>query len=656
MKQTLTWETYYDKVYGCFLGKCIGGTAGGPAEGRKELLDYPLDESLLHMCLPNDDLDLQILWLELIEDKGYSITARDLAREFYHKVPYGPGEYAYFQTSYAKGIYPPLSGKYNNRYYKNGMGCPIRSEIWACLFPGADKTRQMYVEMDGSLDHERDSIDAEMFLSTIESELFFSDDIRGAIETARTIIPQGTKLSHMIRDTLAWFDQGYAWQMVRGLILRHYGHADCTNMYQNVGFTLLTLLFGKEDLRETIRLGLACGYDTDCICATAASILGIVRGANWLLGQDGFTDTGLNIEVGTRRKTGSIADLARDVCLIGLQNARFDDVLPITGAPTVEHPIPTDDRTPLVEVRAEYRIDPNMEEDPTISPLADSEFMLCLTSHLKNTEDVEITLTAPGGIAVTPTKLSLTMTPGEVVKLACRAWVKPETEILWQKNIFEVKITGSFGTVEDNFGLAGRDLWTHYGPFLANNKDISHVPPEKHYGAFLPIEDGENGYDVTREFHLGGVADIHHAFADETEPFLAVKPAAESKVHMAAFLPEAVAMPEDQFDTAKVQPYEGAHVDYFVRKLICPADCAVEVAVGHTAPFALWINGTKVGESDKTKWWTLENMHFAVNLHQGENVVILKCAQQSDHGKYSIIWRGQDWRWRQHTDFGSVIR
>ena len=67
--KTITYNDYYNRVYGCFLGKCIGGTAGGPAEGRKELLDYPLDEAILHTALPNDDLDLQILWLEVIEEK-----------------------------------------------------------------------------------------------------------------------------------------------------------------------------------------------------------------------------------------------------------------------------------------------------------------------------------------------------------------------------------------------------------------------------------------------------------------------------------------------------------------------------------------------------------------------------------------------------------
>lgn len=661
MRKSLSYNTYYDKVYGCFLGKCIGGTAGGPAEGRKELLDYPLHEELLHMVLPNDDLDLQILWLEVIEDKGYSITARDMADEFYHKVPYGPGEYAYFQKNYAHGIYPPLSGKYNNRYYKNGMGCPIRSEIWACLFPGADETRNAYVEMDGSLDHERDSIDAEKFLATIESELFFApecngvpDDemreVRRAIEIARKQIPSGTKLTSMIGDTLAWIDAGNSWQMVRGLILRKYGHADCTNMYQNIGFILLTLLYSGGDFREVVRLGLACGYDTDCICASAASILGVLKGAKQILA-DGMTDTGLQIEVGTRRKTGSIADLARDVCILGLQTEMFDDTITFPDAPVVENPVPTNDRTPKITVEAAYQNDV-----PTISPLEPAEFVLTLTSHIDTTEVVDIALTAPVGLSITPEKLRLTMTPGEVVQLSCRAEVLPETEVLWQTNIFTVTITGAFGSVSDTFGLVGCDIWHRYGPFLENIKDLTHVPPHEHYGNFFQLEEGENGYDVTREYHLGGVADIHHAFADETEPFTVVKPATDcGMAHEAMFLPETIAIHEDLFDIASIQAYEGAHVEYLCRTMISPEDRNVEIAVGHTAPFVLWVNGEKIGESDKTKWWTLENLHYNVHLKKGENTVILKCAQQSDHAKYSLVWRKPGCRWRQYTDFGSKI-
>ena len=52
-------KTLYDKIYACWLGKNIGGTLGGPVEGRMQVLDltwYPVlsDKG----ALPNADLDL----------------------------------------------------------------------------------------------------------------------------------------------------------------------------------------------------------------------------------------------------------------------------------------------------------------------------------------------------------------------------------------------------------------------------------------------------------------------------------------------------------------------------------------------------------------------------------------------------------------------
>ena len=79
----ISYESYYDKVYGCFLGKCIGGTAGGPGEGRKELLDAPLNEALLHSALPNDDLDLQLIWLAAVEIHGLDAITPRLLGEYW---------------------------------------------------------------------------------------------------------------------------------------------------------------------------------------------------------------------------------------------------------------------------------------------------------------------------------------------------------------------------------------------------------------------------------------------------------------------------------------------------------------------------------------------------------------------------------------------
>ncbi len=646
---TLTYKTYFDKVYGCFLGKCIGGTAGGPAEGRKELLDYPLDESLLHKALPNDDLDLQIMWLELIEEYGFAIDERDMAKAFYDKVPYGPGEYAVFEKNYARGIYPPLSGRFNNRYYKDGMGCPIRSEIWACLFPGDAALCEKYARMDGSLDHEKDSIDAEVFLATIETALFFTNDLRGTMDMAIARVPDG-KLKQVLTDTVRYYDEGMDWKKARGFLLKHYGHADCTNMYENLGFTLIALLWGHGDFRETIRLGLACGYDTDCICASAASILGILRGADKLLGEDGMTDTGLCIEVQTRRHTGSIRDLARDVCAAGI--AYTDAKTTITDVPTDEtilrsadaKPIPVTPRARTFTVQAVY------DGDPIVAPGMPLHCTIRVQSHLMTAEAVRIALCPSEGIRISPAAMETMIGAGETVAIDCVVKAADDCVVLSQQNLITVEISGPFGLYTDTFGAIGCEVWQMYGPYLANNQDLTHIPPHESYGRGFVIPDGVSFDDVVREYHLGGVADIDRAFVDESEPFVAIPDDGSAEC-----VPEPVYVGEDLFDLSEKSPYQGPYVAYLTRQLYSPAERKVEIAVGHTAPFKLWVNGTLVGTDHGTKWWTVENRHFHVTLHEGENVVILKCAKLSAHASYSLIYRIDGGRWRQFTDLGTIL-
>ena len=67
---TITYKDYFDKVLGCWIGKTVAGTIGGPCEGRKEFFDYEFDKRSIENMMPNDDLDLQVLWLEVLEKKG----------------------------------------------------------------------------------------------------------------------------------------------------------------------------------------------------------------------------------------------------------------------------------------------------------------------------------------------------------------------------------------------------------------------------------------------------------------------------------------------------------------------------------------------------------------------------------------------------------
>src|SRR5215469_14779078 len=72
---------FRDKVLGCWIGKNIGGTIGAPFEFRRQFNDvsfYP-QKDLKGEAMPNDDLDIQLLWLIAMEEKGINVTSQRLA-------------------------------------------------------------------------------------------------------------------------------------------------------------------------------------------------------------------------------------------------------------------------------------------------------------------------------------------------------------------------------------------------------------------------------------------------------------------------------------------------------------------------------------------------------------------------------------------------
>ncbi len=273
-------EEYRNKVRGCWIGKNIGGTIGAPMEGNTKTNNVEFyTHDLNGDPLPNDDLDLQLIWLTAAEYHGiYNLTPQ-LLGEYWINYIVGPwNEYSVCHFNIAKGLYPPLSGSTNNDIWKNSNGAWIRSEIWACVFPGNPDEAIRFAYMDACQDHCGDGIYAEMFTTALESAAFVVNDLRKLIDIGLCKIPADCRVARSVQLACNCYDNGDNWLTARNKVMEDSSDLGWFQAPANVAFAVIGLLYGEGDFGKSVCRAVNCGDDTDCTAATVGSILGIMYG------------------------------------------------------------------------------------------------------------------------------------------------------------------------------------------------------------------------------------------------------------------------------------------------------------------------------------------------------------------------------------------
>lgn len=281
MNIKLNREQLKDKILGCWIGKNIGGTMGAPYEGDTSMQNIQGYATPKGVPLPNDDLDLQLVWLKAIEDVGPKmLTSNILAEYWMSQIPPHWCEYGICKSNMQYGLMPTLSGEFNNSRLKNSNGAWIRSEIWACLAPGFPNIATKYAVMDACVDHGiNEGTNAEIFTAALESYAFIESDIRLLIEKALTFISKESRLYKCIMLVLSEFDKKTPYRDVRNMVVEELSDLGWFTAPGNVSFMVIGLLYGNGDFKQTLIYAINCGDDTDCTAATCGSILGIIYGA-----------------------------------------------------------------------------------------------------------------------------------------------------------------------------------------------------------------------------------------------------------------------------------------------------------------------------------------------------------------------------------------
>lgn len=273
-------EQLRDRVMGCWIGKAVGGTLGMPFEGCAD----PLDVSMAHMAgqmLPNDDLELQLLWIHVLEQRGLATRAADLAQAAAdHYVCY-PDEYGVARWNTWRGLKPPLTGSHNNAF-GDGMGAAIRSEIWACIAAGRPRLAAALAREDALVDHHGNGVYAEMLLAALESRCFTPCDVTDVVASGLEVIPADCRLAQAVRYVCDSHADGHTWNEIRQEVGAAFPSYNFTDVTLNLTFIVMGMLFGAGDADQSLTLAVNGGMDTDCTGATCGSILGLLLGASGL--------------------------------------------------------------------------------------------------------------------------------------------------------------------------------------------------------------------------------------------------------------------------------------------------------------------------------------------------------------------------------------
>jgi ADP-ribosylglycohydrolase len=270
--------TQNSRIRGCWLGKSIGGTLGLPAEGKMERMNFSFYDPVPTIAPPNDDLELQLVWLDLVENAGSTLTQADFARAWLDHIHYMWDEYGRTRWNLRRGVAVESVGTFENPF-PAGMGSPIRSEIWACLFPGDPDSAAYYAALDASLDHGTEGIAGEVFFAVMQSQVAVGGDLEEAMTLAMRYIPGDCETARVIEFIRQNHRTGVAeWDCWKELLARH-GNENFTHAPLNVALTIWALLYSAEDFEKGILLAANGGYDTDCTAATVGATLGFLLGA-----------------------------------------------------------------------------------------------------------------------------------------------------------------------------------------------------------------------------------------------------------------------------------------------------------------------------------------------------------------------------------------
>lgn len=295
-QRTISELDLYDKLHGMWIGQLIGNATGRPTEGTYDGAQPNPSTSVPWQIKQtwdaDDDTDIEYLALHILETYGFDCNEAEIADEWLSHLTVN-GIYIANKQAWSlmlDGYLPPETGSrtYNQHWYS--IDAQIGTEVFGALSPGLPHVAMDLAGRFAQVTNSGFAVHAAQFYAAMYAEAFFEPDVPTLIANALVALPPASRTTTVICDVLEWYyddsiDGLLDWRSTRAKLYENYQGPAAKGRYYNwvestinTGATVLALLYGQGDFKQTVQIAVLAGWDCDCNPATAGGLLGIISG------------------------------------------------------------------------------------------------------------------------------------------------------------------------------------------------------------------------------------------------------------------------------------------------------------------------------------------------------------------------------------------
>jgi len=316
-QRRISQDEMLDKIYGYWIGQCVGNYLGFPFEGtytadaipvlidryysfaddtplainRQDMRGYcPVVTTWLEGAFSDDDTDIEFVTLHAVEKFGLDINYQEITemwKKHINRKIWCANRSA--RTLMDKGLIPPATGSKENNPEWYQIDPQLVNEIWSMFYPGMIGNSVARAAWAARITNDDWGIHPTIAYAVMYSAAVFESDVSKLVDMALKYIPDDSPFREGMLDVIAWHKQHEDWRQTRKLIFDKYFSfqkgdfkapvSDVSSLVNGL-FGIMAVLYGEGDFVKTTGVAVSAGMDCDNQAATCGGLIGVIHGAS----------------------------------------------------------------------------------------------------------------------------------------------------------------------------------------------------------------------------------------------------------------------------------------------------------------------------------------------------------------------------------------